>query len=172
MTVRFRWPLGMPLVDHLGSGIWEVRSKLPTRIARTLFFVHEGEIVLLHGFIKKRRRLYRRTGLWLCNGRMPTSKAAKTKNKHRGSSFEDFLKQEGLLENVQAAAFKRALALKVNDMMKEKRLNKSAMAARMRTSRAAVHRLLDPKNTSVTLATLNRAARSLGCKVKIEFVPA
>ncbi len=46
MTVQFRWPLGMPLVDHLGSGIWEVRSKLPTRIARTLFFVHEGEIGL------------------------------------------------------------------------------------------------------------------------------
>jgi len=102
---------------------------------------------------------------------MHTSKTLKTRNKHRGSSFEDFLKQEGLLENVQAAAFKRALA-KVNDMMKAKRLNKSAMAARMRTSRAAVHRLLDPKNTSVTLATLNRAARSLGCKVKIEFVPA
>src|SRR5437762_11409498 len=102
---------------------------------------------------------------------MHTSKTLKTRNKHRGSSFEDFLKQEGLLENVQAAAFKRALA-KVNDMMKAKRLNKSAMAARMRTSRAAVHRLLDRKNTSVTLATLNRAARSLGCKVKIEFVPA
>ena len=103
--------------------------------------------------------------------KMPISKTLKTRNKHRGSSFEDFLKQEGLLENVQAAAFKRALALKVNDMMKEKRMNKSAMAARMRTSRAAVHRLLDPKNTSVTLATLTRAARSLGCKVKIEFVP-
>ena len=56
MTVQFRWPLGMPLVDHLGSGIWEVRSKLPTRIARTLFFVHEGEIVLLHGFIKKTKK--------------------------------------------------------------------------------------------------------------------
>ena len=56
MTVQFRWPLGMPLVDHLGAGIWEVRSKLPSRIARTLFFVHEGEIVLLHGFIKKTRR--------------------------------------------------------------------------------------------------------------------
>ena len=49
MTVQFRWPLGMPLVDNIGSGIREVRSKLPTRIARTLFFVHEGEIVLLHG---------------------------------------------------------------------------------------------------------------------------
>ena len=56
MTVQFRWPLGMPLVDHLGSGTWEVRSKLPTRIARALFFVHEGEIVLLHGFIKKRKK--------------------------------------------------------------------------------------------------------------------
>ena len=56
MTVQFRWPLGMPLVDRLGSGIWEVRSKLPTRIARTLFFVHEGEIVLLHGFIKKTKK--------------------------------------------------------------------------------------------------------------------
>ncbi len=56
MTVQFRWPLGMPLVGRLGAGIWEVRSKLPTRIARTLFFVHEGEIVLLHSFIKKTRK--------------------------------------------------------------------------------------------------------------------
>ncbi len=56
MTVQFRWPLGMPLVDNIGAGIWEVRSKLPARIARTLFFVHEGEIVLLHGFAKKTRK--------------------------------------------------------------------------------------------------------------------
>jgi phage-related protein len=56
MTVQFRWPLGMPLVDHLGSGIWEIRSRLVNRIARTLFFVHEGEIILLHGFIKKTKK--------------------------------------------------------------------------------------------------------------------
>lgn len=56
MTVQFRWPLGMPLVDHLGSGIWEIRSRLANRIARTLFFVHEREIILLHGFIKKTRK--------------------------------------------------------------------------------------------------------------------
>ena len=55
-TVQFRWPLGMPLVDHLGSGIWEIRSRLANRIARTLFFVHQGEIILLHGFIKKTRK--------------------------------------------------------------------------------------------------------------------
>ena len=56
MTVQFRWPLGMPLVRPIGVGIYEVRSTLPTRIARILFFVHQGEIVLLHGFIKKTRK--------------------------------------------------------------------------------------------------------------------
>jgi antitoxin HicB len=101
---------------------------------------------------------------------MPTSRATKTKNKHRGSSFRNFLKEEGLLEEVEATALKRALALKVADLMKKSDLNKSTMAAQMRTSRAAVHRLLDPENTSVTLATLTRAARSLGRKVKIELV--
>ena len=103
---------------------------------------------------------------------MRTSRTLKTRNKHRGSSFEDFLKQEGLLENVQAAAFKRALALKVNDMMKEKAHEQERNGCTYANVARAVHRLLDPKNTSVTLATLNRAARSLGCKVKIEFVPA
>ena len=103
---------------------------------------------------------------------MPTSKPTRNRNKHRGSSLETFLKKEGLHEEVHAAALKRAVALKVADLMKERRLNKSTMAGQMRTSRAAVHRLLDPENTSVTLATLNRAARSLGQKVKIEFVPA
>ena len=56
MTVQFRWPLGMPRVRNIGSGIHEIRSTLPTRIARTLFFVHQGEIILLHGFIKKTRK--------------------------------------------------------------------------------------------------------------------
>jgi antitoxin HicB len=103
---------------------------------------------------------------------MPTSKAPRTKNKHRGSSFENFLRKDGLHEEVHAAVLKRAVALKLSDLMKEKRVKKSAMAAQMRTSRAAIHRLLDPENTSITLATLNRAARSLGRKVKIELVPA
>ena len=69
---------------------------------------------------------------------MPTSKTVKKRNKHRGSSFEDFLKQEGLLENVQAAAFKRALALKVNDMMKEKRMNGATGASDMAGEAARV----------------------------------
>jgi phage-related protein len=56
LTVQFAWPVGKPLVDNLGDGIWEVRSRLDNRIARTLFAVVDEEIVLLHGFIKKQQR--------------------------------------------------------------------------------------------------------------------
>lgn len=96
----------------------------------------------------------------------------RNKNRHRGSSFASFLEKDGLQEEVHAAALKRAIVLELDDLMKQQKVNKSAMAAQMRTSRAAIHRLLDPENTSITLATLNRAARSLGRKVKIELVPA
>lgn len=54
-TLQFGWPLGMPLVRSLGDGIWEVRTRLPNRIARVLFATHEGDAVLLNGFIKKSR---------------------------------------------------------------------------------------------------------------------
>jgi phage-related protein len=56
LTVQYAWPVGKPLVDNLGDGIWEVRSRLANRIARTLFILADGEIVLLHGFIKKDRK--------------------------------------------------------------------------------------------------------------------
>lgn len=54
-TMQFGWPLGMPLVRNLGDGIWEVRTRLPNRIARVLFATYEGDAVLLNGFIKKSR---------------------------------------------------------------------------------------------------------------------
>ena len=54
-AVQFGWPLGLPLVDSLGDGLWEVRSRLPSRIARTIFFVRDETILLLHRFIKKTR---------------------------------------------------------------------------------------------------------------------
>lgn len=52
-AVQFRWPLGMPLVRKLSGKVWEVRTQLPTRIARVLFTVKDGKMILLHGFIKK-----------------------------------------------------------------------------------------------------------------------
>jgi phage-related protein len=57
MRVQYRWPVGMPLCRPMGDGLWEVRSDLPShRIARVLISVHEGKILVLHGFIKKTRK--------------------------------------------------------------------------------------------------------------------
>jgi len=56
LKVQFAWPLGKPLVDNLGRGVWEIRSRLDNRIARTLFAIVDEEIVLLHGFLKKTRK--------------------------------------------------------------------------------------------------------------------
>ena len=94
------------------------------------------------------------------------------KNPHAGSDFDDFLKEEGIFEEVEAHALKRAIALMMQDAMKQQKLTKAEMASRMSTSRAAVNRLLDESNTSVTLGTLNRAAQALGRKVKIDLIPA
>src|SRR5436309_649306 len=102
---------------------------------------------------------------------MNTPKQRKIKNPHDGSSLDDFLREEGILEEVEAVALKRAVALKVADLMKKQKVRKTVMAGRMQTSRAALDRLLDPANTSVTLATLNRAAKALGRKVQINLVP-
>jgi antitoxin HicB len=92
---------------------------------------------------------------------------AKKKNLHRGSKFDDYLAEEGLLEEVTATAMKRVLAWQIAQAMKKQRVTKSAMAKRMRTSRAALDRLLDESNTSVTLQTMGRAAAVLGKELSI-----
>lgn len=94
------------------------------------------------------------------------------KRSHRGSDFRDFLKEEGVLEEVETPALKRAISLQLQRLIQEKSLTKTEMAARMKTSRAAVERLLDDSNPSVTLATLGEAAHALGRKLKIELVAA
>jgi len=95
-----------------------------------------------------------------------------SKRIHRGSDLRDFLKEEGILEEVEERAMKQALTLQLVQLLKKNDLTKAEMAARMKTSRAAVDRLLDASNTSVTLATLGKAARALGRKIKIELVTA
>jgi predicted DNA-binding protein (UPF0251 family) len=95
-----------------------------------------------------------------------------SKRTHRGSDFRDFLKEQGVLGEVEARALKQAMSLQIRRLLDEKSVTKAEMAARMKTSRAAVDRLLDPSNSSVTLNTLGKAARALGRKVKIELVPA
>ena len=90
-------------------------------------------------------------------------------NRHRGNNFDDFLSQEGLLADAEAVAIKRVVAFQVAQMMKKQRISKTAMARRMKTSRSALDRLLDPENGSVTLQTLERAAQALGKRLRVEF---
>jgi predicted DNA-binding protein (UPF0251 family) len=97
---------------------------------------------------------------------------AMNKSKHRGSHFRDFLEEDGILEEVEARALKRAIALQLARLIEQKSLSKADMALRMKTSRAAVDRMLDSANPSMTLATLEKAARALGQRIKLELIPA
>jgi len=99
---------------------------------------------------------------------------SKTKkvNSRRGSSFESFLKQEGIYREVVALAEKEILAWKLQSAMKEKKMTVSALAKRMHTSRAAVNRILDPANPSITLGTLEKAASVLGKRWRFDLVDA
>jgi hypothetical protein len=94
----------------------------------------------------------------------------KKRNKHIGSSLEDFLKEEGVLEETRAVALKETLAWQLQQAMKKEKITKVEMARRMKTSRAALDRLLDPRNASVTLQTLTRAAHAIGRDLRIELV--
>jgi len=89
--------------------------------------------------------------------------------KHIGSNFDDFLKEEKIYEQVQAVAIKRVIAYQIVEEMKNKKLSKTEMANRMKTSRAALERLLDPENASITLITLERAASALGKKLTVQL---
>jgi antitoxin HicB len=90
--------------------------------------------------------------------------------KHLGSSFEDFLREEGTLEETTNRAIKRVLARQLRQLMTDQKLSKSEMARRMRTSRPALERLLDPKNDAVTLNTLQKAAKAVGRELRLELV--
>ena len=91
-------------------------------------------------------------------------------NPHIGSSIDDFLAEEGILEEAAERAIKRVLGWQIEQEMKAKGMTKAVMAKRMDTSRAQLDRLLDPGNTSVTLHTLQRAAAAIGKKLRVELV--
>ena len=88
---------------------------------------------------------------------------------HIGSNFDDFLQEEGILEEVNAVAVKRVLTWQIAQAMKEQNLTKTALAEKMHTSRASLNRLLDEEDTSLTLTTLTSAANALGKQIKIEL---
>jgi DNA-binding Xre family transcriptional regulator len=89
-----------------------------------------------------------------------------------GSSFDDFLTEDNLLETVEAIALKRVIAWQLAQEMNKRGLTKTQMAQAMQTSRSSLNRLLDPENSAVTLNTLTSAAHALGKRLHIELVDA
>jgi predicted XRE-type DNA-binding protein len=92
------------------------------------------------------------------------------KKRSIGSSFDNWLREEGVYGEVTVAALKRVLARQITAAMKEKQFSKAEMARRMHTSRAALDRLLDPKHKAVTLGTLRKAAVAVGRELRLELV--
>ncbi len=91
-------------------------------------------------------------------------------SKHRGSSLDGFLEQEGVLAQFQAKAIKEVIAWQLAEAMRERGLTKSRLATLMRTSRTQIDRVLDPANGNVTIETLQRAAELVGRRVQLELV--
>jgi predicted XRE-type DNA-binding protein len=89
--------------------------------------------------------------------------------KHIGGDFDDFLRDEGILDDAEAVAAKRVIAFQIAQEMESAHISQSELARRMKTSRSAVERLLDPTNPSVTLGTLERAATAVGKRLKIQL---
>ncbi len=92
------------------------------------------------------------------------------KKEHIGSSLDDLLKEDGIYEDVVVAATKKALAFKLEQLMREQQITKTELAKQMKTSRSALDRLLDPNNTSVTLQSIGKAASVLGKRVILDLL--
>jgi antitoxin HicB len=88
------------------------------------------------------------------------------KRKHLGSKFEDFLAEDGILEECRAAAIKFKIAHELEKIMNERNISKAEIARRLKTSRTGVDRLLDPENTSITLNTMAKVANLLGKRIE------
>ncbi len=93
-------------------------------------------------------------------------------NPNRGGDFSEFLAKEGLLAEVEVLALKRVVALQIQEALEQEKLTKTELAHRMQTSSAALDRILDPTNPSLTVTSLGKAAAALGRKVDLKLIPA
>lgn len=91
------------------------------------------------------------------------------KRKHIGSRFDDFLANEGILEECRASAIKFKLAHELQQAMAERHISKAQVAKHLKTSRTAIDRLLDPTNTSITLNTVAKVAQLLGKQIEFSL---
>lgn len=97
---------------------------------------------------------------------------SKSETGRSGSSFDSFLAEEGILDEVEAVAVKRVIAWQLSEAMKSAKISKKQMAERMGTSRSQLDRLLDPENGAVHLQTIARAARAIGKRLRLDMIDA
>ncbi len=88
-------------------------------------------------------------------------------NPHFGKTLNEFLEEEGMLEHTQAVALKRMIAYRINDLLKQANVSQAELARRMGTSKAAINRLLNPNNTSLSINTLIKVTQALGKKISV-----
>jgi antitoxin HicB len=139
--VQWSWPIGKPLVDGFGAGLLEVRSSLDGNIYR----------------VPEDPQSRRRPGSATDEGRG----GLKMKKKYIGSTLDSLFEELGEREEVELLTQKKLLAAKIERAMVRRKMTQVELAKAMRTSRTVVHRLLDPHDTSVTLATLAKASKAL-----------
>lgn len=177
--VEFGWPIGMPTCDQLGDGLLEIRTDLDgNRITRVIFCIVDGRMLLLHAFIKKAPHGFKapRHELETAQSRRKDEGIAMNDNKTRtdispfGSSFESFLVEKGIQDEVVEYAVKAVFCWQLDETRKKKNMTKKDFADLLGTSRSQLDRVLDPENEGVTIETLKRAAKVLGKKVVIELV--
>ena len=101
-----------------------------------------------------------------------SAKKIRKRTDHSGSTFDSFLEEEGIREEVEAVAIKRVLAWQLEQARRKQQKTKQALARQLHTSRSQLDRLLDPGNVSVTLDTITRAARALGKRVILRVADA
>ena len=100
---------------------------------------------------------------------MTHKKKNRKQNPSLGSSFNEFLKEDGIYDEVTSVAIKRSMTIQLLQEMKESSITKTEMARRMETSRTQLDRLLDPENDKIPLVTLYKAASALGTSITLEL---
>jgi len=166
LTVQWNWPVGKPLVDGLGDGLYEVRSTHRRKEYRVFFCISASTMVRVHGIVKKTRSTPR-ADLELARRRLRGG--GTMSKKHVGSSLGSFLDEMNIREETELLAIKKTLSLQLRQAMKRKSVSQSRLAKEMHTSRTVINRMLDPGDTGVTLATLTRASHVLGLQVDIRL---
>jgi antitoxin HicB len=176
--VQWQWPIGKPLVDSFGGGLFEVRTAYDGEQYRVLFYVEGQALILVHAESAGGTMVLvpwhsQEDTTYAAGGDRARTEANEGGHmrKQATDELEELLEELGELEDVRALARKKIVADELRKAMKAQRVTPAEMARRMKTSRPTVYRLLDPAEPGATLDTLARASAALGLELQIRLIP-